>query len=110
MKWISRHVHATAVWRVSSIFPISGSDLFTKISICAVFPESAFVECTVCEDYDLCVQCLLDMKHGHNPNHGFKAATADTIMDDLAQALCAPGRNLRHYALCDGCDKVCWAY
>ncbi|KAI9788410.1 MAG: hypothetical protein M1816_006935 [Peltula sp. TS41687] len=71
-----------------------------------VFPEATFVECTVCEDYDLCIQCLLDMKHGHNPSHGFKPATEDTIMDDVARALCAPGRNLRHYALCDGCDKT----
>ncbi|KAF2840009.1 hypothetical protein M501DRAFT_931424 [Patellaria atrata CBS 101060] len=70
-----------------------------------VLPENQFVTCIACEDYDLCVPCHIERKHGHHPGHGFKPATADTVVSSVAEALCAPGRNVKHAALCDGCDK-----
>ena len=71
-----------------------------------VFPESKFVTCTVCEDYDLCIPCHVDMKHGHHPKHAFSPATEQVSLDQLALALCRSGRNVQHHAVCDGCDKV----
>ncbi|KAI9813593.1 MAG: hypothetical protein M1827_003662 [Pycnora praestabilis] len=70
-----------------------------------VFPENKFVTCTVCEDYDLCIPCHVGMKHGHHPSHTFESANSGTSLDTLVTALCAPGRNIRHFAICDGCDK-----
>ena len=72
-----------------------------------VFEESNFVTCTACEDYDLCIPCHVGLKHGHHPSHNFEPASKDAALDILATALCAPGRNMRHWAVCDGCDKVC---
>ena len=73
----------------------------------AVYDESNFVTCLVCDDYDLCIPCHVGMKHGHHPNHAFAPVSAESTLDAMATALCAPGRNMRHFALCDGCDKVC---
>ncbi|KAH0542040.1 hypothetical protein FGG08_003504 [Glutinoglossum americanum] len=70
-----------------------------------VFPDSNFVTCNVCDDYDLCIPCHVSMKHGHHPRHDFKPATDDVKLDGLSKALLSPGRNLHHYAICDGCDK-----
>ena len=72
-----------------------------------VFDESNFVTCTVCDDYDLCIPCHVSLKHGHHPGHTFVPATEETSLDNMATRLCAPGRNIRHFAVCDGCDKVC---
>ena len=69
-------------------------------------PEESFVTCTSCEDYDLCIPCHTDNKHGHHPKHGFTPAVEDTVLEPIAQALLAPGRNSGHNAICDGCDKV----
>jgi next-to-BRCA1 protein 1 len=68
--------------------------------------EENFVTCTSCEDFDLCISCHVDNKHGHHPKHGFTPAVEDTNLDTVAQALLAPGRNNGHNAICDGCDKV----
>ncbi|KAI9719061.1 MAG: hypothetical protein M1812_003691 [Candelaria pacifica] len=70
-----------------------------------VFPDANFVTCTACDDYDLCIPCHVGMKHGHHPSHAFKSATMETSLDSLAHALCNPGRNMQHFAICDGCDK-----
>lgn len=70
-----------------------------------VLSEKEFVTCTVCEDYDLCLQCNAANKHGHHPGHAFEAATSETSLSALGNALCNPGRNARHNAVCDGCDK-----
>jgi next-to-BRCA1 protein 1 len=51
------------------------------------------------------MQCHIDNKHGHHPGHAFKAATEQTSMPALADFLCNPGRNVRHSAVCDGCEK-----
>ncbi|KAI9827304.1 MAG: hypothetical protein M1826_006408 [Phylliscum demangeonii] len=71
-----------------------------------VFPASKFVECTVCDDYDICVPCLLLDQHGHDPSHALTPAASTTQLSAAAQGLCAPGRDRRHHALCDGCDKT----
>lgn len=70
-----------------------------------VLPEREFVTCVSCDDYDLCLSCHVSNKHGHHPGHTFKAATAETVLPTLAEFLCHSGRNIRHSAVCDGCDK-----
>lgn len=70
-----------------------------------VLHEQEFVTCTNCEDYDLCMRCHMANQHGHHPGHAFKAATTETTMPALASYLCNPGRNVRHSAVCDGCEK-----
>ncbi|KAK5168139.1 uncharacterized protein LTR77_006707 [Saxophila tyrrhenica] len=70
-----------------------------------VLPEREFVTCTTCEDFDLCIQCHVKDKHGHHPAHGFEPATEETTLPLTAEMLLAPGRNTRHNAICDGCDK-----
>lgn len=70
-----------------------------------VLPEKEFVTCVSCDDYDLCLDCHVGNRHGHHPGHVFKAATAETILPTLADFLCNSGRNVRHSAVCDGCDK-----
>lgn len=70
-----------------------------------VLPENEFVTCVSCEDYDLCLHCHVSNRHGHHPGHVFKAATAETALPPLADFLCNSGRNVRHSAVCDGCDK-----
>lgn len=77
-----------------------------SLLISTVFDESTFVTCTVCEDYDLCIPCHVGLKHGHHPSHAFEPASEDTVLDTLAAKLCAPGRSMRHGAICDGCDEV----
>ena len=70
-----------------------------------VLPERDFVTCTVCDDFDLCIKCHIVDKHGHHPAHGFNPATKDTVLPLAAESKLAPGRNTRHNAICDGCDK-----
>jgi next-to-BRCA1 protein 1 len=69
------------------------------------FPETNFVTCTVCDDYDLCVPCHIALQHGHDPKHAFAPAVEDASLDPLAYKLLEPGRNAGHHAICDGCDK-----
>ncbi|KAL6709323.1 hypothetical protein ACN47E_001730 [Coniothyrium glycines] len=70
-----------------------------------VLPEKEFVTCVSCDDYDLCLICHVSNKHGHHPGHVFQAATPETVLPTLADFLCNSGRNVRHSAVCDGCDK-----
>ncbi|TKX23502.1 hypothetical protein C1H76_4572 [Elsinoe australis] len=70
-----------------------------------VLPEHMFVTCKDCEDYDLCLKCHTANKHGHHPGHSFTAAASTRVLSAHQSALAAPGRNVRHYAICDGCDK-----
>ncbi|CAN9261504.1 unnamed protein product [Alternaria alternata] len=70
-----------------------------------VLPEKEFVTCIPCDDYDLCLTCHVSNKHGHHPGHTFKPATSETVLPTLADFLCNSGRNVRHNAVCDGCDK-----
>ncbi|KAL8775019.1 MAG: hypothetical protein Q9209_000498 [Squamulea sp. 1 TL-2023] len=50
-----------------------------------VFPKSNFVTCKSC--------------------HAFAPACSSTKLDSKTTMLCLPGRNMRHFAICDGCDK-----
>ncbi|KAK4540153.1 hypothetical protein LTR36_009739 [Oleoguttula mirabilis] len=74
-------------------------------SCVVVLPEREFVTCIACDDFDLCISCHTSNKHGHHPAHGFKPATEDTVLPLAAETMLAPGRNVRHNAICDGCDK-----
>ncbi|WPH01256.1 Hypothetical protein R9X50_00409400 [Acrodontium crateriforme] len=70
-----------------------------------VLPEHQFVTCKYCEDFDLCLTCYSQNKHGHHPAHAFERATEETVLTLAAETMLAPGRNVRHNAICDGCDK-----
>lgn len=82
-------------------------ELPTRTCNCCVnvLPEQEFVTCVSCDDYDLCLDCHIGNRHGHHPGHIFEAATAETVLPTLADFLCNSGRNVRHSAVCDGCDK-----
>ncbi|KAI9883857.1 MAG: hypothetical protein M1823_004368 [Watsoniomyces obsoletus] len=68
--------------------------------------DGQLVNCTTCPDYDLCLACLELGHHGHHPAHEFAAVLPSVTLDPVSKALCAPGRNIRHHALCDGCDQT----
>ncbi|KAB8342880.1 hypothetical protein FH972_022477 [Carpinus fangiana] len=70
-----------------------------------VLPEKLLINCQDCEDYDLCVQCTKEAKHGHHPGHRFEPISADAQLSTPVMALCAPGRGEYHWATCDGCDS-----
>lgn len=72
---------------------------------CEDFDDHQFVECTVCADYDLCLECHVKQAHGHDPSHSFVPATEQTVLTPLAKTLLGPGGNIAHSAICDGCDK-----
>ena len=80
----------------------------SRLTIVKVLPEKLLVTCIDCEDYDLCISCLVESKHGHHPAHSFGAISESAMMSYQAAALCAPGRRQRHCAICDGCEKVCF--
>ena len=69
-------------------------------------PARDFVTCQECADYDLCLSCFHVGEHGHDPSHSFEAQDPETIKGDLAVKALAPGRGIRHDAICDGCDEV----
>lgn len=69
------------------------------------FREAEFVHCTTCEDYDLCKSCFAKNQHGHHPKHGFAPAVDGMTLDHTISSRLAPGRNVLHNAICDGCDK-----
>jgi next-to-BRCA1 protein 1 len=68
-------------------------------------PESDFLHCADCEDYDLCQRCFQRGSHGHHPKHRFAAAVAGTQLPDHIKVKMGAGRNQAHNAICDGCDK-----
>lgn len=70
-----------------------------------VLPERAFVTCKDCDDFDLCNPCHTKNKHGHHPAHSFEPAVQESKLSIAADRLLAPGRNVCHNAICDGCDK-----
>lgn len=69
-------------------------------------PEDEFVTCSVCSDFDICRHCHTDNKHGHHPGHHFKPAIPAMELTLAEEALLLAGRNVRHHAICDGCDKT----
>ncbi|KAL7790392.1 hypothetical protein V8C37DRAFT_384195 [Trichoderma ceciliae] len=68
-------------------------------------PESEFLHCTTCDDFDLCQVCFAKDAHGHHPKHAFIPAVAGTKMPDHVAVKMGSGRNQAHHAICDGCDK-----
>lgn len=69
------------------------------------------VTCHDCEDYDLCVNCLLENSHGHHPGHSFSLVQdRQFTLRRSVMSRCHPGRNQYHAAVCDGCDKVSCSY
>lgn len=97
--------------RVAPATHVSGVSKLANLIIAVLtridFDESNFVTCTQCDDYDLCIACHVQSRHGHHPSHAFMPASKETSLNMLASRLLAPGRNVRHAAICDGCDKVC---
>lgn len=69
-------------------------------------PERDFLHCTVCEDFDLCQSCFAKEGHGHHPKHAFIPAVEGTKLPDHIKVKLGAGRNKKHPAICDGCDKV----
>ncbi|EEA19715.1 hypothetical protein TMatcc_009863 [Talaromyces marneffei ATCC 18224] len=70
------------------------------------FSESSMVHCDNCEDYDLCIGCLLKNSHGHNPAHAFSIIQENQLgLKNLVLSRCRPGRHYHHAAICDGCEK-----
>ena len=68
--------------------------------------DNQAVTCEDCKDYDLCIECLRNSEHGHDPSHQFIRAHGNVHLSDREAALLARGRNVRHEALCDNCDNV----
>ncbi|RAL06884.1 ZZ type zinc finger domain protein [Aspergillus homomorphus CBS 101889] len=68
--------------------------------------ENQIVSCADCDDYDLCITCLLKDSHGHHPAHTF-ALLKDRqfALKSIVQSRCNPGRHHHHAAICDGCEK-----
>ncbi|KAK5674619.1 hypothetical protein LTS10_012620 [Elasticomyces elasticus] len=75
-------------------------------SCVVVLPEREFITCSDCDDFDLCIACHIANRHGHHPAHDFKPATEETVLPSAADAMLSAGRNVRHNAICDGCDKA----
>jgi next-to-BRCA1 protein 1 len=69
------------------------------------FADEQCVVCQDCKDFDLCIACLRNGEHGHDPRHTFARAHSSIILTKDEEALLARGRNVRHSALCDSCDK-----
>lgn len=68
-------------------------------------PDRDFVTCTSCDDFDLCHRCIVDNKHGHHPAHRFVPTSTASKLRLVEEAMLNPGRNVRHRAICDGCDQ-----
>ncbi|MCJ1307655.1 hypothetical protein MMC25_001302 [Agyrium rufum] len=97
---------APDAWSVKSEETFEEAPMTRTCNSCVTsFEESKFVTCLACEDYDLCIPCFVGMKHGHAASHGFAPVIETAAIDGRAKSLYKPGRNLRHHALCDGCDK-----
>lgn len=65
------------------------------------------VACSDCEDYDLCMTCLVKDTHGHDPSHSFSLHhDREFCLKSLVLSRCKPGRHYQHAAICDGCEKV----
>lgn len=68
-------------------------------------PEHKFLHCTTCADFDLCTECMAKNQHGHHPKHAFVPVAKGLTLEPEVSRKLAPGRNQRHNAICDGCDK-----
>ncbi|KAI0910021.1 hypothetical protein F4823DRAFT_391788 [Ustulina deusta] len=104
---VSSTLHIPTQSRVGMMPAEWNSPFSARTCNCCVqeFPEEEFVHCTTCDDYDLCKSCFAKNQHGHHPKHGFAAAVKGTMLDQPVSSRLAPGRNVLHNAICDGCDK-----
>ncbi|KAI5257924.1 hypothetical protein E4T42_00817 [Aureobasidium subglaciale] len=75
-------------------------------SCVGTFPDEDFVTCVQCDDYDLCLNCHMLNMHGHHPGHHLKPVVDGAALSLAQEALLPAGRNFRHTAICDGCDKM----
>ncbi|KAL8784428.1 MAG: hypothetical protein Q9213_003951 [Squamulea squamosa] len=69
---------------------------------------AAFIPYNISQDLipqRTCNSCVEGTRHGHHPSHAFAPACSSTKLDSKTTKLCSPGRNMRHFAICDGCDK-----
>ncbi|THZ00102.1 hypothetical protein D6C95_04395 [Aureobasidium pullulans] len=83
------------------------SESMRTCNACVVtLPDRDFVTCIQCDDYDLCLNCHTLNAHGHHPGHHFKPAVDGADLSLAQEALLPAGRNFRHTAICDGCDKM----
>ena len=71
-----------------------------------VFSDDECITCTTCKDFDLCIGCQIENKHGHHPAHTFEPVNPK-LATPLVELLCSSSRGVSHAAYCDGCDKVC---
>lgn len=81
-------------------------DFWTVANTFLELPAREFVTCVACPDFDLCLNCFQDGEHGHDPSHTFEPLDALDTLPTPVKALCAPGRGVRHDAICDGCEQV----
>lgn len=102
---------AVATHPAPRVVPLFRNYLYQNARTCnncvQEFPEAEFLHCTTCADFDLCKPCFIKDAHGHHPRHGFIPAVEGTATDSEVSCRLAPGRNEKHNAICDGCDKVC---
>jgi next-to-BRCA1 protein 1 len=75
-------------------------------SCVVTLPNRDFVTCLQCDDYDICLNCHMLNSHGHHPAHHFKSTVDGAALTLAQEALLPAGRNFRHTAICDGCDKM----
>ncbi|KAH8911843.1 hypothetical protein BR93DRAFT_921825 [Coniochaeta sp. PMI_546] len=98
------------VVQAERVVPVLQTFLYQNIRTCnscvSELPESDFVHCNTCEDFDLCKACFTEDKHGHHPKHAFSAAVKGAVLEPEVSRRLAPGRNETHNAICDGCDKT----
>ncbi|KIX06866.1 uncharacterized protein Z518_04842 [Rhinocladiella mackenziei CBS 650.93] len=75
-------------------------------SCICLLPAHNFVTCQDCPDFDLCLACFREGEHGHDPSHAFEPQeTEERMVEPVIKTLCAPGRGVRHEAICDGCEQ-----
>ncbi|OIW23627.1 hypothetical protein CONLIGDRAFT_637599 [Coniochaeta ligniaria NRRL 30616] len=98
------------VVQAERVVPVLQNFLYQNVRTCnscvSELPESDFVHCDTCEDFDLCKTCFTEDKHGHHPKHAFTAAVKGAVLEPEVSRRLAPGRFKTHNAICDGCDKA----
>lgn len=101
---------APVLQQAERVVPVLQNFLYQNIRTCnscvTELPESDFVHCNTCDDFDLCKTCFTEDQHGHHPKHEFTPAVSGAVLGPEVSRRLAPGRNETHNAICDGCDKT----